>query len=232
MPTYTENHALLVWGGEGYSGQEEWSNSTRLKHLGGDAGPAMQDEIEATLDDVVAAVQAYVTRPQSGYAGNITLNWVRLNVISAATGRYLYPNNPIIRELETPVTTPGASSLPQAAYCVTLRSGLRRGPASKGRWYVPCTLPSPIVTSTGVMSATRAQELANSAGTFLSDLANIDSGAGPDAWSPWLYGSGEAGDVDAAVQTASVGNVYDTQRRRRESLLETYYEATTYDPVG
>lgn len=230
MPTYTENHVLLAWGGDAYEQQEEWSNSTRLKHIGGDAGPAMQADVLASLDDVEAAVRAYYSDPQARYAFNTRLTWIRMNVISAATGRYLYPNDPVLVEVDPPLASTSSTGVPQVAYCVTLRSGIRRGPAARGRWYVPTAMESPPVTSTGVLPAAGCVERAEAASRFLEALQDISIGAGPNTWSPWLYGSGINGDADAAVQTVSVGNVLDTQRRRREQIAETYFDGG-YDPV-
>jgi hypothetical protein len=231
VPTYTENHVLLSWGGPAYSGQEEWNNSVRLKAIGGDSVGAMRDNIDQHKDDLIGAVTAYFQRPTSGYAGNIRLGWVRANVIAAATGKYATPNDPVFWEIDPTVASPGSTGVPQVAHCITLRSSLRRGPAARGRWYVPSDLPIPAVTGTGVMSATLATARATSAAEFLGDLAEISDIPGPDAFVPWLYGSGAGGPVDAPIVNVQCGNVYDTQRRRRNSIIETFYEGP-YDPVN
>lgn len=231
MPQYTENHVLLAWGGDAYEQQEIWSNSVRLKHIGGDAAGPMQADIQATLPDLVDAVVDYYNEPGSLYANRTRLTWVRANVISAATGKYFYPNDPILFELEPPVASTQGTGFPQLAACVTLRSNIRRGPAARGRWYIPLGFSPGSLTSTGVLPAQTCEIAANAAGAFLSRLSTISAGEGPDPWSPWLYGDGIGGPVDAAVQTVSVGNVADTQRRRRNSIAETYFFGE-YDPVN
>lgn len=231
MP-FTENFAELRFGGPSFSNQETWSCGLKLKQLGGDSPTAMQSNILATLDQVEDAVIAYFQDPNASFNGGMRLQWIRFNVISAATGKYFYPNNPIIREIENPIAPPGPINVAQIAYAVTLRGTQRRGPGSRGRWFVPVGIGASSVTSTGVMPENAAIAFADAAGTFLSALADTAGPGDLDQWSPWLYGDGVGGASDSAVATVSVGNVYDTQRRRRNQLEETYYDATTYDPTN
>lgn len=237
MP-FTENYLELRYGGSAWAGQETWSCGLKLKQLGGDSPAAMQDNAIASQQEFMDNVEAYFTDQFALFGGALRLEWVRANVISATTGKYFYPNSPNVFEYETPVVPPAAGQgagnrgYPQIAYCVTTRSALRRGPGSKGRWYVPCAIAGgELVTSTGVMPISQAQVFADAAGTFLDNLANMELPGEFERWSPWLYGDGDGGPVDAAIQNCSVGNVYDTQRRRRNQIEETYAPSTTYDPT-
>lgn len=230
MAAYTENFAELRFGGPAWDGQETWSCGLKLRHPGGDALGPMLDEAQATIEDMADIVLSYF-QGDSGFSGGCLLEWVRLNPIDADTGRYAFPNQPLIYEFEELQSSGKNAGVPQVAYCVTLRaSTIRRGPGARGRWYVPCTTPNPPVTTTGVMSAQVAQPWANAAGSFLTAIRDLPSGDGPNAWTPWLFGqSPTAPSDDSAIGTVSVGNVFDTQRRRREQIVETYFNATTWD---
>ena len=228
--SYTAHFAQLRYGGAAWSGAEQWSCGQKLKHLGGADLEAMQDECISSLSAVVAAVTAYFTGAAQHGANN-HLDWVSLNVINKDTGKYAFPNDAVIAEGLTP-TGPTTGGVPQVAYCVTTRGNPSRGPGAFGRWYVPCGNATPLAT--GKMSAATVLAWSNAAGTFLTALQNIDSGLGPDAWSPWHYGLGGTGSVaektgiDSAIVSVGVGDVLDTQRRRRNALVETYTEATTW----
>lgn len=223
MPQYTENFALLRFGGTAWSDTEEWSCGLKLRHNGGDApGPLLADVL-ASQEDVAQEVQYYVADSDADFSAGIRLSWMRFNAISSSTGKYLDPNSPNYFEYEVAIGGQAPVVTPQVAYCVTLRGIPKRGPASKGRWYVPAgSRVSPIVTSTGVMPAATALLRANAAGRFLTALQSIQVGEGPNTWNPFLFGDGISGPADSPLVSVSVGNVYDTQRRRRNQLVETY----------
>lgn len=226
MPTYTENHAVLRFGGPAHNGAEIWSCGLRLKHLGGDEMNALRQETIDTLPAVAQIVSDYVTSVDTGFSANVTLAYVKLDAISKSTGQYGFPNNPNTLELVPPVTGTASPLPPQVAYAVTLRGLFNRGPAARGRWYVPC---GNLGTQTdGRMNEAAAIALADAAGVFLAALSSVDSGAGPDAWAPWLFGDGITGPRDSVIELVQVGRVYDTQRRRRNSLDEAYTDSTTY----
>lgn len=229
MP-FTENYAELRFGGPAWGIQESWSCGLKLKQLGGDSAEAMDQNIVDTYDQAVAAVEAYYRSGSASFNGGTRLEWVRFNVISAATGKYFFPNNPRTFYFDNPISNGFPTGIPQVAYAVTMRGTVRRGPGSRGRWYVPVATGADPVTGTGVMSENTATAFANAAGTFLSALANMAGPGDLDPWSPWLYGDGQGGPVDSAVSTVAVGNVYDTQQRRRRQIEETYFDATTYAP--
>lgn len=229
MP-YSENHVLLRFGGSAWGDQESWSCGLRMRQAGGDSPEALLDNAIGSIEEIAGLVEAYVERIPSRFSAGIRLNYVGLNPISAATGDYLFPNQPVEVVVDPPGQPTQSLGYPQIAYCVTLRSSLfKRGPAARGRWYVPAAPLSPLVTSTGVMSATGATEAADSAGTFLQDLTQLTGPTDPNLWTPWLYGDGIGGPRDSPIGEVSVGNVYDTQRRRRRSIAETYTVSTTWN---
>lgn len=131
----------------------------------------------------------------------------------------------------TPPVGPNAAVAypPQCSVVATLTSEVQRGLAAKGRMYLPGLNPT-LSTSTGKISSTDAGTIATNFKTFL-DAVNAASGSGgkvilashghrgggppPD---PYLY----AGMVNTLVTGCRVGDVIDTQRRRRNELPEVY----------
>lgn len=219
MPTYSENFALLRFGGEAWSGNEEWSCGVKLKHLGGDDVEAMQDECKATIDNCWTVTHSYVGRAASKFSNSAVIRWMKLNVIKKVDGHYAFPHD-VVEYGGTAGTGSGGPGVPQLALAVTLRGNYARGTAAFGRWYIPAAYTT--VEVDGQIALAVAQGVADSAVTWLEDLQNIDSGLGPDAWSPWLYGSGESGARDSAIVSVECGRVYDTQQRRRNSLQEEH----------
>jgi hypothetical protein len=232
VPQYTENHLLLRFGGPAYAGGEEWSCGLRLRAPNDDDPANLLQHAQDIVESVATLCVGYVTDQDAGFSGASALRTVSLNPISAATGKYLYPNQPVEFDLGGNVTSSLAAGYPQVAYCVTLRSSLySRGPASRGRWYVPMTIGSAYsVTSTGVLPAQTCTDAARTAGEFLTNLATLAGPTDPVSVIPWLYGDGVGGAKDSPIDNCYVGNVVDTQRRRRNQLEETYFPGA-YDPV-
>lgn len=224
---YTRNHFLLRFGGTSAQGQETWSCGVRLAPNGNLSPEAMLTLSRNSLDALVTACSNYVASGSADFNPLCRLEYVKFNAIAAASGDYLFPNDPNERLLEQPFPTGSASvaSPLQVAYVVTLRGTYRRGPAAFGRWYVPTGDAS--VTSTGVMSAAQAQALADRAGTFLEDIQLV--GTEPsDVLRVRLFGDGVGGPRESVVRQVDVGNVYDTQRRRRRQIEETYFTSATW----
>lgn len=134
-----------------------------------------------------------------------------------------------------PANTKGTSSTwiaPQLSVVASLFSNKQRGVGAKGRMYLPGIGFG--VGLDGHFTLANAQALANTVGTFLKSCQTAaGSGQGiilashgslnPDGTSK----IGGFGPVNTAVIGVKVGNVYDTQRRRRNQLVEQYATATT-----
>lgn len=129
-----------------------------------------------------------------------------------------------------PANTKGTSANwfpPQLAVVATLQSTLVRGVGAKGRMYLPGV--SFGIDATGHFSTANAQALANTVATFLNACNN--SAATPNVVMLASHGSlnkdgtpkiGGRAPINKAVRSVKVGNVYDTQRRRRNQLAEVY----------
>lgn len=118
---------------------------------------------------------------------------------------------------------------PQVALAATITSEIQRGLAAKGRMYLPgvCAL---LTSTTAKISSTDTGTIATNFKTFLDAVNSSSSVAGnvilashghfvkATDTTPAFY----ALPKNAAATGCRVGDVYDTQRRRRNELPEVY----------
>lgn len=110
----------------------------------------------------------------------------------------------------------------QVARVISLRTG-RPGRSYRGRMYWP-SLTAVIVPGTGKLDPTNQLATLNNAIKMIKmvrDQANTIVGAGSDI-QPVIYSS--TLDLVTPVTKVQVGDVLDTQRRRRDRLQESYVE--------
>lgn len=107
---------------------------------------------------------------------------------------------------------------PQLALVFSLLTGLA-GRSYRGRSYWPALTAG--VTTTGMLSLSTVQGYATA---MSATLSKIEDAAFPTG-NPTLGVYSAALDQVTAVTTISVGTAFDTQRRRREGLSESYASA-------
>lgn len=204
----------LAFGGNLYG--DIWECGLHLNKAAGGA-PA-----QAALDDMQQDIQTFLQ--DAGCINAATLNYVKLNEISATTRRYVdqgqtYENagTPLFR------STNGDQILPQLTLCVSLLTGQKRGAAARGRFYPPPTGFLGSVGSDGKVSGAKVAQYADAAKAFIDNLNNSPGNDGPVSYTVCVLGKGG---VIRNVTDISVGNVADTQRRRRSALVETYTSRT------
>lgn len=205
-------HYLLAWGGP-YWGTEEWTNTLRF---GRSDGTINEDVAEPLLETLAEVVRDYVQ--SSSYSSRASFAWLKVNAIQA-NGRYAYPTTNQWEEPTPIVSGTGSAGYPQIATAISTRTDFSRGFAAKGRYFLPL---SPEIGSNGRMTATYAGQLAGDASTFLEQInAVLDpGGTGATGLALRVY---SAYDAQAHLITSvRVGDVADTQRRRRNQLPELY----------
>lgn len=106
---------------------------------------------------------------------------------------------------------------PQNSPVVSLRT-LQIGSAGRGRMFLPSMTSAAL--SGAKIASTPLSDLADVAQTFVQDLAVAST--------PFVYPIVTGGNFTkyAVVKRVKVGNVMDTQRRRRNAIAETYQERT------
>lgn len=203
-------HFYLQWGGK-LPGGEEWSCGLRMGPVGGTLPPP-SDALVAAAKTVV---QAYHTAAGTGISPRALLSFVKLNQIDV-NGHYV---EDVTRESIVADVAGGGivANTPanQIALAISLTTGVSRGPAHRGRFYLP--LPSYLLDANGVFAAANAAAVSGTTDTFVSGL----NGLSPNlAVAVFSRKSGAA--THRNVTGNQVGVVYDTQRRRRRKLAENY----------
>lgn len=128
---------------------------------------------------------------------------------------------------------PGAPLPPQVALVATLIGGSGKGTGGKGRMYLP-GVSWPIDTTGHIVTA-NAQRVATDLAAFFNTIdSNINSPGHVVNASKGHKVLGEPTPIyvnprNVPVNGVRVGNVYDTQRRRRNALHETYSAAVVAD---
>jgi hypothetical protein len=220
-------HVLIQWGG-GLPGGESWSCSLRTGANTADplsADVPSEDSVAAWLTGSIKdAVTAYHTRVTTGINPLATLTFIKANRINKQ-GHY---KDALTHEVVlAPVAGAGNNGpvLPnQCTLAISLTTGFTRGPAHRGRFYLP--LPTvQIVGNTGQISDGDVQNIRNSTKTFIEAIADVPGVDAPFSQTPTVFSRKQGAAGHRAITGVEVGRVIDTQRRRRRNVKEDYASA-------
>jgi hypothetical protein len=238
--SFDRPYTYVSWGGRigGIGSPEIWQCGIKLANVGPTGGgggvgalttPGRPD-IDALEDFYALAATMHTT---AGICSGAWLTWAR--AASVGTNGLETGGDPVIYEgtatagsvgtYDSGLTVSAAS--PQDALCVTLWSGQTTGSANYGRFYLPW-FAGPIDTTTGVMSSVTCGNIAAAVHTFLdsvNDWADALAGTPDVAIMGQESGAGVENPKPALTKRCNVvriGNVKDTQRRRRNRLAEAY----------
>lgn len=209
---FDSTHIYVQWGGK-LPGDEEWSCGFRMWKAAG----STPSDATALLSQVSAAISAYHLRSTSHISAKVKLSFVKCNAIDV-NGHYQGAGT--TEQLFADVSGGGTGSgnnPNQIALAVSLTTGFSRGPAHRGRFFNPC--PDVGVDTDGTISPGQALETATSAKALMTAI-NL---GGAEQMVVMSRKAGAPG--HRAVTGAQVGRILDTQRRRRNSLLENYSTA-------
>lgn len=212
---YGGEHLLVQFSG-GLPAGEVWSIGLRTTSP---LTPGAGANIGAIATACVAPFTTFFTNANVAAGANTSFTTVTARVISPAGVTVAIG----VASPGAAVVGLGANALPnQCARVFTLQTG-RAGRSGRGRIYVPC-LGTPL-SSTGVVSvATTANCAAAGAAlivalnTAIQALTNVAVFIGVQSQVILDNGS--------RVLTVRVGQVIDTQRRRRDAIAENYSSAT------
>lgn len=208
---FDQNHLYVQWGGM-LPGNEVWSCGLRMVASSPDSIAASDATL---LSGLVSAITAFHTRSTTMISTRAVLQYVKANAVGV-NGKYLYPTTQQSILANTNGGASAANTLPnQVALAISLTTGVGRGPAHRGRFYIP--LPAILPQSDGLIDATVRDGIKTSATTFLTALNAITPNFQVGVFS---RKSGAA--THKLVTGIAVGRVLDTQRRRRNKLIETY----------
>lgn len=218
---YAHKVTRITLSGNMFSAGEEWSTGFFMGQEGSDATPISQ----AGLDHIRDAWITFFTSANSSVNSAYKFLQAKSAIINdtghtdTANVLYSYPSGTISGGVGTN-THP-----PQCSLVATLLSDRPRGLASKGRMYLPGI--SATVTSNGKISSTDTNNIATNLKTFFDALTGFVGL--PDQLILAAKGTGALPALTAQndyVETIRVGDVIDTQRRRRNALSEVYTTKT------
>lgn len=205
-----------------FSGQEIWSTGFHLGSENAEAQPITPQGVA----DVAGAFGTFFSLASSKVHSEYTFDQCKMHVVGvdgktiADTAEYYSPPT-VIRGGYS-----GPSFPPQIALVATLANSLPRGLATKGRMFLPGITTSP--DNTGHIPGATVDAVAVNLQAFFNTVFNDADLPG----NPVLISTGNSAQLrPGAVRNVTqirIGNVFDTQRRRRNALAEQY----TIKPVA
>lgn len=215
--------------GNCYGGAEIWSTGFYVGSVGAD----VSNPTQAFADAIRTAWTAFWGSATSYVSSNFKVDNVK--VAQVGTDGKTSLSNVIYAPYGTALAGTASSPIlpPQIALVASLENAGARGLAAKGRMYLPGIAAT--LTTTGQISTTNASTIAANMKTFL-DAVNAAAPTGEkvilasqgrrtkNADGSYSVVPGTA--VNALVTRVRVGTVYDTQRRRRNAMVEQYQSST------
>lgn len=201
-------------------GAEEWQTGFYVGQSEGAAGAPVQAYADAVRD----AWTTFFEDTLMGFS-----NWYSFTQVKVARlgtdGKY-DGSEVVVSTPAAPVygTKGGAPFPPQIALVATLIGGSGKGLGGKGRMYLPGITQA--LESNGYIATSYAQTVANKLSDFLDTInASFDNPGYVINASKGHAKLAGIGARNVPVNGVRVGNVYDTQRRRRNGFSESYSHA-------
>lgn len=213
---YPHRVARITFSGDCWNGTEIWSTGFFMGFPGGDAPEITQ----AGIDQIGAAWKTFFSTNTTAIASTYKFTAAKAVMLNndgkslPETAKYHYPAAPV-------AGANGVTRMPaQISLVATLTNTLPRGLATKGRMFLPGIASS--VTDTGKISQPVAAAIATNLKLFFDTVySDADTPGNPVLAS---LGSGplQLGGVIRPVTGIKIGDVWDTQRRRRNQFTELY----------
>lgn len=197
---------------------------------GADAGDITEAGLtQAAVDAVAARWQTFFTGETGGISNQYRTTFVKgaLWHDDLALGKHVV-GDPVYHSYGSAIV--GFSNTPpmppQISLAASFKSGYKNGPASNGRMYLPGV--NGAVQNNGRVTDSFRDAVC---GAFLTFVNGVNTDLVPlDAGKMILVGEGHllplpaTPDRNAYITKVRLGNVYDTQRRRRNGIKEAYKE--------
>ena len=216
--TFPYNVVRVTMTGTCFNGAEEWSTGFYL----GKEDASVPDVTQANCDSIATKWQTFFTHADAGISTSYKTE--RVTMLPYFASGAPYSDNVKYHDFSPNIN--GASFNPlfpgQTSMVATLRSTRAHGKASHGRMFLPGV--SWPVQSDGHTSGTDRDKV----GLRFKEFITAVRGDAAQPGYPILEAKG--GTIlplaeSAYIFSVKVGNVYDTQRRRRNGLSESYYAA-------
>lgn len=211
--------------GDCYGGVEEWSTGCFF----GVADADTPDPTQASADAFLAAWLTFWNNATTSITLQYRTVGVRFAKLSKDDGKvipaYNFYAHPTVPD---PGGGGAGSPIPQSSVVLSLQARPDAGLGAKGRMYLPGVDHG--IGSNGMMTGGDTLAIVNNAATMfngLNDHADVP-GRLINASQGRNLGLLNDQPVNRYVQDLLVGSAYDTQRRRRNQLVETYSSAEIF----
>jgi hypothetical protein len=217
LTQFADDNVHVTLSGKMMSGGEQWQTGFYVGFAQGAAATPSQAYVDKVRDLWIT----FFTSANNGVSSAYTfeeVKAVKLNVL----GKYA-ENEPVISHPAT-VIVGGSAGNPLPAQCAlvaTLIGGSGKGLAGKGRMYLP-GIKHP-VNGAGRIEPAANQLIANQLAIFFNALyAFADKPGIPINASRGHKNQAGLSARNVPINGVRVGDVYDTQRRRRNAISENY----------
>lgn len=219
------SHVQVQYNGSSPDG-EVWSTSLRFALTSSLGGGPSEGNLPGFTPAMLQACADAVAGANTGNVWPTNMRGLLSNALSITDIRVneFTPNDTLIGAAETALPAPvsGAGSLArplQTAMAVTLNYGAQYGRNYRGRIFLPACAGPAILATTGRISAATRNTLVTEIGAWImATAAIVNTELGGDGMSPVIY-SRKMG-LLRRVNNVNLGDVLDTQRRRRDKLRE------------
>lgn len=188
---------------------DEWSCSLHILN------PSAGEIVDS--GNIPSALEQWVARTASSINPSAKLDWLKINEINPADGKYVDPNNPRTYYWVADLAGVADVGPPNFTVAVSTMTDQVRGRGSKGRFFPPTSVPSGQHTADGRLYAAYAAGMATSAAQLITDINGGAEGS--------CVVFSKIGQVAIEITGVRVGRIVDTQNRRRRSLEEDYQSA-------
>lgn len=218
---YAHRVKRLTFSGTCFGGQEIWSTGLFIGIPGSDVGTASQAEV----DGYSLAFKNFWVASANAFHSAYIFTQTKLSVLD--TAGHPDPLNTVYNSaLPWAGASAGSAMVPQASIVASLRVPATRGLASHGRMFLPGNAYG-INNTDGRISTFNIGVLATNFKAFINAInAGAPSGEHVSLASFGTTTPTVQPGVTNTVTHIELGNVYDTQRRRRNGLVETYNNQT------
>ncbi len=218
--SYDREHLYLTWGGSlgTSSGPEIWQNGVRIMAPVGDPTPGMPDatSLQDVFDNGLSPLHSAATFVISNHAW---LQWVKAVKIGTDGAYAGEPVSYSATAVAGGSTVTSSRTGMQDSTVISLWSGLTLGKANYGRIYTPWS-ESTVDQNTGRVPSVTTDFQAALAADMIGYINTWATGL-PNPGLVAIMSKIGSG-VSKYVNYVRVGDVRDTQRRRRDGIAETY----------
>lgn len=215
---YPYSFLKITFGGELEGTEEIWTCGLHMAKNNSNYDVDEFDDLKGgEVSTMASRIQSFYVNPDNRFPANMKLLWVKLALIGT-NGKYL--TDPAEHIYPSPVS--GGSTdpfVPSTAAVITLVSDKFKDPGKYNRFYIPICAPEGANAYT--LSTTNTSDIALSASIMINGFNNDT-----------ILGDLESNVVAVSQRVASympitsvrVGNIIDSQRRRRNKLVESYQD--------